>query len=142
MISGPDIAAGRIGPQDLSANFGEAHPPLTAPQAAVEAGRCYFCFDAPCVEACPTAIDIPSFIRSVATGNLKGAATTILDATIMGGMCSRVCPVEELCEEACVRNAQEEKQVRIGLLQRQPHDWRPAERVERKSCGQGKKGRL
>src|SRR3546814_18820671 len=101
MISGPDIAAGRIGPQDLSANFGEAHPPLTAPQAAVEAGRCYFCFDAPCVEACPTGIDIPSFIRSVATGNLKGAATTILDANIPGGTCSREIGSASCRERVC-----------------------------------------
>ncbi|MEQ8964952.1 MAG: NAD(P)-dependent oxidoreductase [Azospirillaceae bacterium] len=116
--AGPDIAAGRLDPPTLAENFADAHPPLTRTQAPIEAARCYFCYDAPCVEACPTGIDIPSFIRSIATGNTKGAATTILEANIMGGMCARVCPVEELCEEACVRNTHEDKPVAIGLLQR------------------------
>lgn len=123
MTSGPDIRTGRLSPQALSTSFGDAHPPLDHRQAVIEASRCYFCYDAPCVEACPTSIDIPSFIRSIATGNLAGAATTILESNIMGGMCGRVCPVEELCEEACVRNAQEAKPVRIGLLQRHATDW-------------------
>ncbi|WP_366658332.1 NAD(P)-dependent oxidoreductase [Fodinicurvata sp. EGI_FJ10296] len=116
--AGPDIRSGRLAPARLAENFGDAHPPLSAQQAVIEASRCYFCYDAPCVEACPTGIDIPSFIRSIQTGNTTGAATTILNANIMGGMCARVCPVEELCEEACVRNLAEDKPVGIGALQR------------------------
>src|SRR5205823_70651 len=80
--------------------------------------RCYFCFDAPCQNACPTSIDIPLFIRQIAAGNRDGAARTIFDANIMGGMCARVCPTETLCEEACVREAAEGKPVSIGLLTR------------------------
>ncbi|HET8726409.1 MAG TPA: NAD(P)-dependent oxidoreductase [Alphaproteobacteria bacterium] len=122
MTSGPDISAGRLSAQKLQDNFGDAHPPLDRRQAVIEASRCYFCYDAPCVEACPTGIDIPSFIKAIGSGNLKGAASTILSQNIMGGMCARVCPVEELCEEACVRNIQEEKPVRIGALQRHATD--------------------
>jgi glutamate synthase (NADPH/NADH) small chain len=102
--------------------FAEAHPPLTPAQATIEADRCLFCYDAPCVEACPTAIDVPRFIRGIATGNLAGAATTILDANILGGSCARVCPTEVLCEAACVRTAQEGRAVPIGLLQRHAVD--------------------
>ena len=118
MGSGPDIAAGRLPAAELAENFADAHPPLDRSRALIEASRCYFCYDAPCIEACPTGIDIPRFIKSIATGNTRGAATTILDSNIMGGMCARVCPVEELCEEACVRNTQEDKPVVIGALQR------------------------
>jgi glutamate synthase (NADPH/NADH) small chain len=87
-------------------------------QASVEAARCLFCFDAPCTEACPTGIDIPGFIRKIATGNVHGAATTILAENIMGGTCANVCPVEELCEQVCVKNTAEHKPVTIGHLQR------------------------
>lgn len=118
MSAGPDIAAGRLSAEELGKNFGDAHPPLNGRQAVIESNRCYFCYDAPCIEACPTSIDIPAFIKSISTGNTKGAATTILDSNILGGMCSRVCPVEELCEEACVRNTAEDKPVEIGALQR------------------------
>lgn len=118
MSTGPDISAGRLSPEQLAANFSDAHPPLDRRRALIESSRCYFCYDAPCIEACPTGIDIPAFIKSINTGNLPGAAFTILDANIMGGMCGRVCPVEELCEEACVRNTAEDKPVAIGLLQR------------------------
>ena len=114
----PEVQSGWLDKDQLSANFGDAHPPLSRTAAPIEAARCYFCYDAPCVEACPTAIDIPSFIRSIGTGNTVGAAKTILDANIMGGTCARVCPVEELCEEACVRNTHEDKPVTIGALQR------------------------
>jgi glutamate synthase (NADPH/NADH) small chain len=107
----------------LQATYGDAHPPLTADQALVEAERCYFCHDAPCVEACPTDIDIPGFIRAIATGNLKGAATTILEQNIFGGACARVCPTEILCERSCVRTAQEHRPVDIGALQRHATDW-------------------
>ena len=113
-----DIRPGRLDGATLNANFADLHPPLTFHEAKVEAERCYFCFDAPCQRACPTAIDIPLFIRQIAAGNRAGAAMTILDANIMGGTCSRVCPTETLCEEACVREAAEMKPVTIGQLQR------------------------
>ena len=118
-----DIAAGRLPPEQVAANFTDAHPPLTAHEALLEASRCYFCHDAPCMEACPTGIDIPGFIRKIATGNLRGSALTILEANIFGGSCARVCPTEILCEGACVRMAEEERPVRIGALQRRATDW-------------------
>lgn len=103
-------------------HFADAHPPLNAIQAKIEAERCYYCYDAPCTIACPTGIDIPSFIAKIAQGNLRGAAKTILEENIMGGMCARVCPTEVLCEQACVRNTNQEKPVEIGLLQRHATD--------------------
>ena len=117
-----DVAAGRLDAASVRANFADLHPPLTRHEAMVEAERCYFCFDAPCQKACPTSIDIPLFIRQIATDNRDGAARTIFDANIMGGMCARVCPTETLCEEACVREAAEGKPVSIGLLQRYATD--------------------
>ena len=119
----PDIAAARLSPAQLAANFGDAHPPLTPHEAVVEASRCYFCYDAPCMEACPTGIDIPGFIKKIATGNLRGSAVRILEQNIFGGSCARVCPTEILCEGACVRMAEEERPVRIGALQRRATDW-------------------
>ena len=113
-----DVAAGRLDADALKANFADLHPPLNRHEALVEAERCYFCYDAPCQQACPTSIDIPLFIREIAAKNPLGAAKTILDSNIMGGMCARVCPTEELCEEACVREAAEGKPVKIGQLQR------------------------
>jgi dihydropyrimidine dehydrogenase (NAD+) subunit PreT len=118
----PDIATGRLKEEDYLANFRDLHPPLDRHQAFVEADRCYFCYDAPCVAACPTGIDVPMFIREILTGNPKGAAETILSQNILGGMCARVCPTETLCEEACVREAAEGKPVRIGELQRYATD--------------------
>lgn len=100
----------------------DLHPPLSAHEAKVESERCYFCHDAPCVAACPTGIDIPLFIRQIATSNPKGSGRTIFDENIFGGMCARVCPTETLCEEACVRNTAEERPVRIGELQRHATD--------------------
>jgi dihydropyrimidine dehydrogenase (NAD+) subunit PreT len=114
----PDIAAGRLDAVGYVDNFSDLHPPLNGHEALVEADRCYFCHDAPCVTACPTGIDIPMFIRQILTSNPLGAAKTIFDENIMGGMCARVCPTETLCEEACVRNECEEKPVHIGQLQR------------------------
>ncbi|MEF2550907.1 NAD(P)-dependent oxidoreductase [Aurantimonas sp. A2-1-M11] len=114
----PDIGAGRLAPEALADNFSDIHPPLEAHEALVEADRCYFCYDAPCMTACPTAIDIPLFIRKIQTGNPTGAAQTILSSNILGGMCARVCPTETLCEEVCVREVGEGKPVKIGLLQR------------------------
>jgi dihydropyrimidine dehydrogenase (NAD+) subunit PreT len=118
-----DIAAGRLSAAQLAANFADAHPPLTPHEAVVEASRCYFCHDAPCMEACPTGIDIPGFIRAIGTGNLRGSAMKILEQNIFGGSCARVCPTEILCEAACVRMAEEERPVRIGALQRRATDW-------------------
>ena len=97
------IAPGRLAPAQYAANFSDLHPPLDRHEAFVEADRCYFCFDAPCQTACPTSIDIPMFIREILTDNPLGAAETIFEQNILGGMCARVCPTEQLCEEACVR---------------------------------------
>ena len=118
----PDIKAGRLAACQYTSNFSDAHPPLTSVQALIEAERCYYCFDAPCVTACPTGIDIPSFIRRIGEDNLRGAARAILEANVFGGMCARVCPTEVLCEQACVRNTNEDKPVEIGLLQRHATD--------------------
>ncbi|HYE00119.1 MAG TPA: NAD(P)-dependent oxidoreductase [Alphaproteobacteria bacterium] len=123
MSGQPDIAAGRLPGAEIAANFDDVHPPLSRQQALVEASRCYFCYDAPCQEACPTGIDVPRFIRGIQSDNVKGAATTILEANIFGGMCARVCPTEILCEDACVRNTQEAKPVNIGALQRYATDY-------------------
>lgn len=117
-----DVAAGRLSPAEYADNFADMHRPLTRHEAVVESDRCYFCYDAPCQTACPTSIDIPLFIRKIGTGNVDGSAETIFEANILGGMCARVCPTEQLCEEACVRNTAEDKPVRIGLLQRYATD--------------------
>jgi glutamate synthase (NADPH/NADH) small chain len=116
------IAPGRLEAEQYAENFSDLHPPLTRHEAFVEADRCYFCFDAPCMTACPTTIDIPLFIREIATDNPLGAAETIFEQNILGGMCARVCPTEQLCEEACVREAAEGKPVKIGQLQRYATD--------------------
>ena len=116
------IASGRLAPEEYASHFADLHPPLSTHEAVVEADRCYFCHDAPCMTACPTSIDIPLFIRQIATGSPLGSAKTIFDQNILGGMCARVCPTETLCEEACVREAAEGKPVRIGLLQRHATD--------------------
>jgi len=117
-----DVRAGRLSEEQLALNFSDAHPPLHPGNAVVESNRCYFCYDAPCVDACPTSIDIPNFIRKISTGNLKGSARDILSQNIMGGMCARVCPTETLCEGACVRETQDHQPVRIGELQRYATD--------------------
>jgi dihydropyrimidine dehydrogenase (NAD+) subunit PreT len=117
-----DVRPGRLSPEQLAANFADLHPPLNQLQAAVESARCLFCFDAPCTDACPTGIDIPGFIRKIASGNTRGAAITILEENIMGGTCANVCPVEELCELVCVKNTAESKPVTIGKLQRYATD--------------------
>ena len=117
-----DVRSGRLSPEEISRNFSDMHPPLSRPEALIEADRCYFCYDAPCITACPTGIDIPGFIQKIRSDNLKGAAHTILRENIMGGMCARVCPTEVLCEEVCVRNVHEDKPVNIGLLQRHATD--------------------
>jgi dihydropyrimidine dehydrogenase (NAD+) subunit PreT len=116
------IAAERLAPEQYSANFSDLHPPLDRHEALVESDRCYFCYDAPCMQACPTSIDIPMFIRQISTGNPLGSAKTIFDQNILGGMCARVCPTETLCEEVCVREVAEGKPVQIGRLQRYATD--------------------
>jgi len=118
----PGISAGRLEAEVYAERFADLHPPLDSHEALVAADRCYFCHDAPCITACPTDIDIPLFIRQIATGTPDAAAKTILTQNIMGGMCARVCPTETLCEEACVREAAEGKPVLIGQLQRYATD--------------------
>jgi glutamate synthase (NADPH/NADH) small chain len=98
----------------------EHFPPLSSHEAQTEANRCLYCFDAPCTHACPTHIDVPAFIKKIATGNLSGSARTIFDSNLLGATCSRVCPVEELCEGACVLNP---KPISIGRLQRYAMDY-------------------
>ena len=114
----PGIVPARLPANRIAENFSDHEPPLDGHEARVAADRCYFCHDAPCITACPTAIDIPLFIRQIATGTPEAAATTIWTQNILGGMCARVCPTETLCEEACVREAAEGKPVEIGRLQR------------------------
>lgn len=116
------IEAGLLDAATLACNFADAHAPLSPARAAVEADRCYYCHDAPCIEACPTGIDIPGFIRRIAAHDLKGAGETILSANILGGSCARVCPTEILCEGACVRTAAGDGTVEIGALQRHATD--------------------
>lgn len=116
------ISGKRLAQPLYRANFTDLHPPYDTHEALVEADRCYFCHDAPCMIACPTSIDIPLFIREIAAGHPKSAAKTIFDQNIFGGMCARVCPTETLCEEACVRMVAEGKPVKIGHLQRYATD--------------------
>jgi len=118
----PGIVPGRLPADVIAGNFADIYAPYSDHEAAVAADRCYFCHDAPCITACPTAIDIPLFIRQIATGTPEAAAKTIFTQNILGGMCARVCPTETLCEEACVREAAEGKPVEIGRLQRHATD--------------------
>jgi dihydropyrimidine dehydrogenase (NAD+) subunit PreT len=106
----------------LRERFGELKPPLTAQAAVIEANRCLNCFDAPCTAACPTHIDVPGFIKRIASGNLRGSAVRILDANILGASCARVCPVDVLCEGSCVLHRQNHKPIQIALLQRHAMD--------------------
>ena len=116
------IQAARLDAAGIAENFSDLHPAYDAHEAAVAADRCYFCYDAPCMIACPTSIDIPQFIREIQAGHAESAARTILEQNILGGMCARVCPTETLCEEACVRETAEGKPVEIGRLQRYATD--------------------
>ena len=118
----PNIQSGRLDKAEIDDNFADLHPPLSRSEALIAADRCYFCYDAPCTTACPTGIDIPGFIQKIRSDNIRGSAHTILRENIMGGMCARVCPTEDLCEAACVRYTHEEKPVDIGLLQRYATD--------------------
>ncbi len=108
--------------EQIRERFGELKPALTGQAATIEADRCLNCFDAPCTAACPTHIDVPGFIKRIATGNLRGSALRILDANILGASCARVCPVDVLCEGACVMVRQNRKPIQIGLLQRHAMD--------------------
>ena len=110
-------------PEEFAGNFADIAPPLTPQEAAVEANRCLFCFDAPCTAACPTHIDVPRFIKKIATANPRGSALTILDSNILGLSCARVCPVEVLCEGACVMHRYSQKPIEIARLQRHAMDW-------------------
>ncbi len=103
---------------EIAERFPDLHPPLGAQQATVESNRCLNCFDAPCTSACPTHIDVPGFIKRIASGNLRGSAATILESNILAESCSRVCPVEVLCEGSCVMHHYNEKPIEIGRLQR------------------------
>jgi glutamate synthase (NADPH/NADH) small chain len=106
----------------LRERFNELKPPLTPQAATIESNRCLYCFDAPCTAACPTHIDVPGFIKRIASGNLRGSALRILDANILGGSCARACPVDVLCEGACVMHKQGRHPIRIGQLQRHAMD--------------------
>ncbi|WP_260736527.1 NAD(P)-dependent oxidoreductase [Tunturiibacter lichenicola] len=103
---------------ELANRFGDLHPPFDKQAAVTEANRCLYCFDAPCTVACPTHIDVPSFIKKITTGNLAGSARTILDANILGGSCARACPVDVLCEGACVMHRYNKQPIEIARLQR------------------------
>jgi dihydropyrimidine dehydrogenase (NAD+) subunit PreT len=118
-----DIKPQRLPEAKYKEGFCDKKAPLDFETASIESSRCYFCYDAPCIQACPTDINIPSFIRKISTGNVTGAAKDILTENIMGGTCARVCPVETLCEQACVRNTNEDKPVTIGQLQRYATDY-------------------
>jgi dihydropyrimidine dehydrogenase (NAD+) subunit PreT len=112
----------RLGPEAVAANMADYKPRYKPQEALLEANRCLFCFDAPCIQACPTGIDIPSFIKKIANGNLTGAARTILTANVLGASCARVCPTQILCEGACVMLDREGDPVKIGRLQRYATD--------------------
>jgi len=110
--------APKLSPEKYEQNFADIAPPMNARQAAIEAARCLYCFDAPCMQACPTRIDVPGFIKRIMTGNVRGAARVILEANILGESCGRVCPTEVLCEGACVMVEKGEEAIEIGRLQR------------------------
>jgi glutamate synthase (NADPH/NADH) small chain len=113
------IHSNRLTSEQYQQNFADIHPPFENKTAAqVEANRCLFCYDAPCTKSCPTSIDVPKFIKQISTDNIKGSAYTIFESNILGAGCSRVCPVEKLCEGACVYNLLEEEPIPIARLQR------------------------
>ncbi len=125
----------RLSPEQYAARFADIQPPFeTGDGAVLEASRCLFCYDAPCTKSCPTSIDVPKFIRQIAADDLRGSAHTILEANILGAGCSRVCPVEKLCEGACVFNRMHEPPIQIARLQRYAtekaleHNWQLFER--------------
>src|ERR671921_168816 len=109
--------------EQIEKNFAEINPALTEAEAIFESNRCLYCFDAPCTHACPTHIDVPSFIKKIASGNLLGSARVIFDANPIGATCARVCPVDVLCEGACVEKTLMQKPIEIGRLQRFATDY-------------------
>ena len=113
------IKNNRLTPAEYQENFTDIHPPFETSDAALtEANRCLFCYDPPCMKSCPTSINVPKFIKQIATENLQGSAHTIFSSNIMGAGCSKVCPVEKLCEGACVYNLMHETPIHIAKLQR------------------------
>ncbi len=117
-----DVSKTSLSTEQIAKNFSEIHPPLNQAEAIFEANRCLYCYDAPCTKACPTHIDVPSFIKKIASGNLTGSGRVILNANPIGSTCSRVCPVENLCEGACVENTLMKQPIQIGRLQRYAMD--------------------
>ncbi len=118
----PGVKPDRLASSIYGKVFCDLVPPLGKTDAEIESSRCYYCYDAPCIRSCPSEIDIPSFIRKIGNGNVRGAATDILDANVLGGTCARVCPVETLCQQACVRDKADGTPVAIGALQRYATD--------------------
>ncbi len=112
-----------LDPSQIERNFAEINPAMSRAEALVEANRCLYCYDAPCMHACPTHIDVPGFIKKIASGNLTGSARVIFDANPIGATCARVCPVEVLCEGACVEKTLLQKPIEIGRLQRYATDY-------------------
>src|SRR5579864_3181479 len=112
-----------LSPEKFASAFADIHPAFEPQAATVEATRCLFCFDAPCTVACPTHIDVPRFIKKISTRNLRGSAMTILESNILGLSCSRVCPVDVLCERACVMHGYNKQPIEIGRLQRHAMDY-------------------
>ena len=113
------IANNKLSSAQYAENFSDIHPPFETHNAAlVEANRCLFCYDAPCIKSCPTGINVPKFIKQITTDNIKGSAHTIFLSNIMGAGCSKVCPVEKLCEGSCVFNLMDEPPIPIAKLQR------------------------
>jgi len=109
--------------EQIERNFRDIAPPLSEAEAVLESNRCIYCYDAPCVRACPTHIDVPSFIKKIASGNLLGSARVVFDANPIGATCARVCPVDVLCEGACVEKTLMDKPIEIGRLQRYATDY-------------------
>src|SRR5258708_38854803 len=112
-----------LSPDEFAAKFPDLHPALGPQAAVVEASRCLYCYDAPCMAACPTHIDVPRFIKKIASANLRGAAVTILAAHILGLSCSRVCPVDGLCEGAWRVHRYDKQPIEGARLQRHAMDW-------------------
>jgi len=110
------------GHPEIARLFPDLHPPFSRQAAVIESDRCLNCFDAPCTSACPTHIDVPKFIKKIASDNMRGAALSILEANVLAGSCSRVCPVEVLCEGACVMHRYNKQPIAIAKLQRHAMD--------------------
>ena len=122
-------AAPKLSPAEYAANFSEYVPPMNEAEALAESNRCLYCYDAPCTRSCPTHIDVPAFIKKINTDNLRGSARVIYESNLFGGSCARVCPVEVLCEGACVYNGMEQAPIQIARLQRYATDWAMGRRV-------------